>query len=94
MVIQFLDVAFFPKKYAHKSYDQDEKSPISQILHPKKLQTVLMKINEMSNVFLNSANFWQHAFVTLAPPSSYTLNLFTEQESFLPRKHLPKARGF
>ena len=53
-----------------------------------------MKINEMSNVFLNSANFWQHAFVTLAPPSSYTLNLFTEQESFLPRKHLPKARGF
>ena len=27
----------------------------------------------MADVFLNSANSWQHAFSTLAPPSSYTM---------------------
>ena len=36
-----------------------------------------MKIDEMADVFQNSANFWQHAFSTLAPPSSYTMNLKT-----------------
>ena len=41
----------------------------------KKIQKVLMKIEEMADVFLNSANFAPHAFLTLAPPSGYTLNL-------------------
>ena len=34
-----------------------------------------MKIKEMADVFLNSANFASHAFLTLAPPSGYALNL-------------------
>ena len=34
-----------------------------------------MKIEEMEDVFLNSANFAPHAFLTLAPPSGYALNL-------------------
>ena len=38
-------------------------------------QKVLMRIEVMADVFLNSANFASHAFLTLAPPSSYALNL-------------------
>ena len=34
-----------------------------------------MKIEEMADFFLNSANFVSHMFLTLAPPSRYTLNL-------------------
>ena len=34
-----------------------------------------MKIDEMADVFLNSANFSQHSLLTLVPPSSYNLNL-------------------
>ena len=34
-----------------------------------------MKIDKMSDVFTNSTNFSQHNFFTLAPPSSYALNL-------------------
>jgi hypothetical protein len=34
-----------------------------------------MKIVEMADVFLNSANFASHAFLALAPPSGYALNL-------------------
>ena len=34
-----------------------------------------MKIEEMADVFLNSANFASHAFLSLAPPSGYALNL-------------------
>ena len=41
----------------------------------KKNQKVLMKIEEMADVFLNSANFASHAFLTSAPPSGYALNL-------------------
>ena len=41
----------------------------------KKTHKVLMKIEEMADVFLNSANFASHAFLTLAPPSGYALNL-------------------
>ena len=48
---------------------------ICQIFHQKKIQKVLMKIEEMADVFLNSANFASHAPLTLAPPSGYTLNL-------------------
>ena len=41
----------------------------------KKNQKVLMKIDEMVDIFLNSAIFASHAFLTLAPPSGYALNL-------------------
>ena len=34
-----------------------------------------MKIEEMADIFLNSANFASHALLNLAPPSSYALNL-------------------
>jgi hypothetical protein len=34
-----------------------------------------MKIYEMADVFLNLANFAQHALLTLAPASSNNLNL-------------------
>ena len=44
-------------------------------LSPKKIQKVLRKIEEMADVFLNSANFVKHTFLTLAPPSCYALNL-------------------
>ena len=48
---------------------------ICQIFHKKKIQKVLMKIEEMADVFLNLANFAPHALLTLAPPSGYALNL-------------------
>ena len=35
----------------------------------------MIKIEETADVFLNSAIFVQHAFLTLAPPSGYALNL-------------------
>jgi hypothetical protein len=44
-------------------------------LSPKKFQKVLRKIEEMADVFQNSANFAKHIFLTLAPPSGYALNL-------------------
>ena len=52
-----------------------------QMTHPsqkrcsQKFQKVLMKIDNMADVFLNSANFAQHPLLTLPPPSSYNLNL-------------------
>ena len=46
-----------------------------KIIHQKKNQKVLMKIEEMAEVFLNLANFASHAFLTLVPPSGYALNL-------------------
>ena len=33
-----------------------------------------MEIEEMVDVFLNSANLVPHALLTLAPPSDYALN--------------------
>ena len=59
-----------PKLWACKN-----KNPICQIFHQKKFQKVLMKIEEMADVFLISANFAKHTFFTLAPPSGYDLNL-------------------
>jgi hypothetical protein len=41
----------------------------------KQIQKFLIKIDEMADIFLNSANFAPHAFLTLAPPSAYALNL-------------------
>jgi hypothetical protein len=58
-----------------KANKQRKKETIYQIFHQKKIQKVLMKIEEMGEVFLNSANFAPHAFLTLAPPSGYALNL-------------------
>ena len=52
-----------------------KKEPDLSDLSPKKIQKVLMKIEEMADVFLNLANFASHAFLTLGPPSSYALNL-------------------
>jgi hypothetical protein len=40
-----------------------------------KNQKVLMKIEEMADVFLNLANFAPHAILTLAPPRGYALNI-------------------
>ena len=57
------------------NYEIDHALKICQIFHQKKNQKVLMKIEEMADVFLNSANFASHAFLTLAPPSGYALNL-------------------
>jgi hypothetical protein len=57
-----------------KANDQKKKKTICQIFHQKNLK-VLMKIEEMAEVFLNSANFAPHELLTLAPPSSYALNL-------------------
>ena len=59
-----------PKANQHK-----KKKTICQVFHKKKNQKVLMKVEEMEDVFLNSANFVSHAFLTLAPPSGYALNL-------------------
>ena len=36
---------------------------------------VLIKIEEMADIFLNSTNFAKHTSSTLMPPSGYTLNL-------------------
>ena len=47
------------------------------MFNQKKIQKVLMKIEEMADVFLNSANFAPHALLNLAPPSGYTLKLKT-----------------
>jgi hypothetical protein len=58
-----------------KANDQRKKKTICQIFHQKKIQKVLMKIEEMTDVYLNSVNFAPHAFLNLAPPSGYALNL-------------------
>ena len=44
-------------------------------LSPKKIQKVMMKIEEMADVFLNLDNFVSNALLTLAPPSGFALNL-------------------
>ena len=49
----------------------DNLSDLSQ----KKNSESLIKIEEMVDVFLNSANFASHAFLTLEPPSGSALNL-------------------
>ena len=58
-----------------KANEQKKKKTICQIFHQKKIQKVLMKIEEMADIFLNSANFASHAYLTSAPPSGYALNL-------------------
>jgi hypothetical protein len=58
-----------------KANDQKKKKTICQIFHQKKNQKVLIKIEEMADIFLNSANLASHALLTLVPPSGYALNL-------------------
>ena len=53
-----------------------KKPDLSDLPPKKKNQKVLMKIEEIADVFLNSANFRQHAFFTLAPPISSIWNDF------------------
>ena len=57
-----------------KTKSKEKKDNLSD-LSQKKTQKVLIKIEEMADVFLNLANFASHAFLTLAPPSVYALNL-------------------
>ena len=57
-----------------KANDQKKKKTIYEIFHQKRIQKVLIKIKEMVDIFLNSANFATHALLTLAPPSGYALN--------------------
>ena len=52
-----------------------KKNLICQIFHQKKFQKVLIKIEEMADVFLNLSNLAKYTFLTLAPPSGYVLNL-------------------
>ena len=63
------------KNMLSKANEQKKKKTICQIFHQKKIWKVLMKIEEMADIFLNSANFASHAFLTSAPPSGYALNL-------------------
>ena len=50
-----------------------KKKASCEIFHQKN-QKVLIKIEEMADVFLNLANFAPHALLTLEPPSGYALN--------------------
>ena len=65
------------KKSMHPKANEKErkKKTICEIFHQKKIQKVLMKIEELADVFLKSANLASHAFLTFAPPSRYALNL-------------------
>ena len=58
-----------------KANEQSKKKTICEIFHQKKIQKVLMKIEEMADVFLISVNFALHPLLTLAPHSGYALNL-------------------
>jgi hypothetical protein len=63
------------KVCSQKLTKKRKKKKICQIFHQKKIQKVVMKIEEMADVFLNLANFVSHTILTLAPPSGYALNL-------------------
>ena len=62
------------KSMLPKANEQKKEKTICQIFNQKN-QKVLMKIEEMADVFLNLTNFAPHALLTLAPPSGYDLNL-------------------
>ena len=70
-----------------KRFELVKENLTCQVFHRKRIQKVLIKIEEMVEVFLNSANFAKHTFSTLASPSGYALNLkalikLTEHLSF------------
>ena len=53
-----------------------KKNLINQIFHKeKKKRKMFMKIEEMADVFLNSANFVPNTLFALEPPRGYALNL-------------------
>ena len=54
---------------------EEKEDSLSDLSSKKKIQKVLMKIKEMSDVFLNLANFAPHTLLTLGPPSGNTLSL-------------------
>jgi hypothetical protein len=62
-----------PQKYAPKSYDQMKKEHDLSDLSPKQIQKVLMKIDEMQDVFLKSAEHEKKPFLTSA--SSWEIKL-------------------
>ena len=57
-----------------KANEQGKKKTICEIFRQKKIQKVLVKIEEMAAFFQNRADFALHVFLTLAPPSGYTLS--------------------
>ena len=75
----FLDIPTYPE-IEHplwtfpKANEQKKKKTLCQIFHQKKIQKVLMKIEEMAGVLFYLANFAPHVFLTIAPPSGYALN--------------------
>ena len=77
-----------------KTNDQRKKKTICQIFHQKRIQKVLMKIEEMAGVFLNLANFVHMHFWL----SGYTLNLkalinfFCISDTFLCKNMKKKSR--
>ena len=58
-----------------KANDQKKKRRLVRSFTKIKIQKVLMKMKEMVDVFLNSANFAPYALLTLVPPSGYALIL-------------------
>ena len=75
MVIHLSGVTYEPKNMLQKANNYKKKNLVCQIFHQKKNQKVLMKIEEIADVFLNLANFSSYASLTLALPSCYALNL-------------------
>ena len=73
------DPYFFVVAYIHFLLKRPKKH-ISETVHFRKENYwyitffLSLKIEEMVEVFLTSANFAKHTFSTLAPPSSYALN--------------------
>ena len=65
--LKLLPIYMLPKVMIRK-----KRTWFFQIFHQQKFQQVLMKIDKMADFFLNSANFAQHALLTLVPPSGYT----------------------
>ena len=61
--------------HSQKLWTCKKKNLIPQIFHQKKFQKVLMKIEDMADVFLNSSIFANHIFLTLAPHSRYAWNV-------------------
>ena len=51
-----------------------KKEPDLSDLSPKRFQKVLMRIDKIADVFLNSTNFAQHTLLTLVSPNGFTLN--------------------
>ena len=53
----------------------EKKTQFVRSFTKKNFRKFFIKIEEMADIFLNSANFAKHTFSTLAQPSGYALNL-------------------